>query len=153
MKAKLETKDILGAAARLILGGVFIYAGWIKAVAPPEEFAFAIETYKIIPAALTMFVALTVPWLEIYLGVFLLTGVFTAYAAFGLAGMILGFEGLLLQAIIRKLPVTSCGCFGSSKSNSLLHEFIQNIALFALAALAWKHGRRLSIDAALEHHE
>ena len=115
MNEKTGVKDLLGIAARFIVGGVFIYAGWLKAVAPA--------------ASLTIFIALVVPWLEIYLGLFLITGVFTAYSALCLGATLLGFEGLLLQAIIRKLPVTSCGCFGASKSGSLSHEFIQNLVI------------------------
>jgi uncharacterized membrane protein YphA (DoxX/SURF4 family) len=150
MNRKIGTKDLLGIAARLILGGVFVYSGWVKAVAPAEEFAYAIETYRVVPAALTMFIAVTVPWLELYLGVFLFTGVFTGSSAFCLGAMLIGFEGLLLQAIIRKLPVTSCGCFGASKSHSLAHEFAQNLVLLALAALAAKYGGKLSIDSAVD---
>lgn len=153
MNEKIGIKDALGIAARLILGGVFVYSGWLKAVAPAEEFAYAIETYRIVPAALTLFVAVTLPWLELYLGVFLVTGVFTGYSAFCLGAMLIGFEGLLLQAIIRKLPVTSCGCFGASKSNSLAHEFVQNLVLLALAALAAKYGGKLSIDSAVDSHD
>jgi len=153
MNGKLGIKDLLGIAARLILGGVFVYSGWLKAVAPAEEFAYAIETYKIVPAALTMFIAVTVPWLELYLGVFLVTGVFTGYSAFCLGALLIGFEGLLLQAIIRKLPVTSCGCFGASQSSSLGYEFTQNLVLLALAALAWKYGSKLSIDSKIDSHD
>jgi len=153
MNEKIGIKEMLGVAARLILGGVFVYSGWLKAMAPAEEFAYAIETYRVVPAVLTMFVAVTVPWLEIYLGVFLVTGVFTGYSAFCLGALLVGFEGLLLQAIIRKLPVTSCGCFGASKSNSLSYEFVQNLALLALAALAWKCGGKLSIDSKIDSYD
>ena len=146
-----RAKTIAGLASRLIVGGIFIYAGYLKAVSPAEEFAYAIETYKVVPAGLAMFAAQTVPWLEIYLGVFLAAGVFTRYAALAAGAMLLGFEGLLLQAIIRKLPVTSCGCFGASKSNSLGYEFIQNLLFLALAAMAWKYGGKISLDSAVEN--
>ncbi len=150
MNGKTGTKEILGIAARLALGGVFIYSGWLKAVAPAEEFAYAIETYKVVPPGLAMFAAMTVPWIEIYLGAFLASGVFMRYSAFCLGATLIGFEGLLLQAIIRKLPVTSCGCFGASYSSSLGHEFFQNLALLALAALAWRYGRSYSIDSFID---
>ena len=150
MNSKMQIKDFLGFLARIFAGGVFIYAGFLKASAPAEEFAYAIETYRIIPANLAMFAALTVPWIEIYLGVFLAAGVFTRYSALAVGAVLLGFEGLLLQAIIRKLPVTSCGCFGSSMSNSLGYEFAQNLLFLALTALAWKFGGKLSIDSAVE---
>lgn len=152
MNEKTGIKDVIGLLARLLAGGVLIYAGFLKASAPAEEFAYAIETYKIVPAGLALFAALTVPWIEIYLGMFLAAGVFTRYSALSVGAVFLGFEGLLLQAIIRKLPVTSCGCFGSSKSNSLGYEFTQNLFFLALTALAWKYGGKISIDSAVEKH-
>ena len=153
MNKKIATMDIIGLLARLLAGGVFIYAGFLKAAAPAEEFAYAIETYSVIPAGLSMFAALAVPWIEVYLGVFLAAGVFTRYAALSICAMILAFEGLLLQAIVRKLPVTSCGCFGASMNNSLGYEFSQNLLLLALAAIAWKYGGRISIDSMVESHD
>lgn len=150
MNEKTEIRDLIGLLARLLAAGVFIYAGFLKASAPAEEFAYAIETYKVVPSGLAMFAALAVPWIEIYLGVFLAAGVFTGYSALAVGAMLLGFEGLLLQAIIRKLPVTSCGCFGASRSNSLGYEFGQNLLFLALAALAWKYGGKYSLDSAVE---
>jgi len=41
MSEKTEIKDIIGLLARLLAGGVFIYAGFMKAAAPAEEFAYA----------------------------------------------------------------------------------------------------------------
>ena len=151
MNEKTGIKDVIGLLARLLAGGVFIYAGFLKAAAPAEEFAYAIETYRIVPAGLAMFAALTVPWIEIYLGVFLATGIFTRYSALAACAMLLGFEGLLLQAMARSLPVTSCGCFGASRSNSLGYEFVQNLLFLAAAALAWKYGGQISIDSAVEN--
>ena len=150
MNENIGIRDINGFMARLLAGGVFIYAGFLKASAPAEEFAYAIESYKVVPAGLAMFAALTVPWIEIYLGLFLAAGLFTAYSAYAVGAMLFGFEGLLFQALIRKLPVTSCGCFGASKSSSLGHEFIQNLLLLSAASLAWKHGRKISLDSAVE---
>ena len=150
MNEKIGIKDIIGLLARLLAGGVFIYAGFLKASAPAEEFAYAIETYRIVPAGLAMFAALAVPWVEIYLGVFLVAGLFTAYSALAVGAMLLGFEGLLLQAIARKLPVASCGCFGASMSNSLGHELVQNLLFLAAALLAWKYGGKISLDSAVE---
>lgn len=150
MKETITIKDIIGLLARLLAGGIFIYAGFLKAAAPAEEFAYAIETYRVVPPGLAMFAALTVPWIEIYLGVFLAAGIFTGYSALAVGVTLLGFEGLLLQAIIRKLPITSCGCFGASMSSSPGYEFSQNLLFLALAVLAWKYGKKISIDSAVE---
>lgn len=150
MNGKSGATDMLGFAARLALGAVFVYAGFLKAVAPAEEFAYAIETYRVVPQSFAMLSALTVPWLEIYLGLFLIAGLFGRLSALLTGATLVFFEALLLQALIRKLPVTSCGCFGASKSNSLTHELLQNLALLALAFLAFKYGRKLSLDALMD---
>jgi len=153
MNERPGIKDMLGLAARLILGGVFVYAGFLKAVAPAEEFAYAIETYRVVPQNLALLLALTVPWLEIYLGVFLIAGLSGRLSALLTGAMVIGFEGLLLQAALRHLPVTSCGCFGASKSNSLGYELLQNLLLLGLAAAAFRHGKKISLDALMEDHE
>ena len=153
MNRKTEIKDMLGLAARMILGGVFVYAGFLKAVAPAEEFAYAIETYRVLPQNLAMIPALIMPWLEIYLGVFLIIGLYERLSALFTGVLLMCFEGLLLQAALRNLPVTSCGCFGSSKSNSLVHEILQNLLLLGLAFIAFEHGKKISLDSLMENHE
>lgn len=154
---KVETTDpaaapargalaLLGLLARLAVGGVFVYAGLMKALAPAEEFAFAIEGYRVLNAQLSLYAAYTVPWLELWAGLLLAAGVFTRSNALFVGAMLLFFELLLGQAWLRGLPVTSCGCFGSSGSNSIGREFAQNLVFLALAWAAWKFGRAWSAD-------
>jgi uncharacterized membrane protein YphA (DoxX/SURF4 family) len=148
MNWKLNAKEIFGLLARLAVGGVFIYSGAVKALSPAEEFAYAIEGYRVLGAQYSLWAANVMPWLELYAGVFLVAGVFTRLSALCTGAMLLGFEALLGQAWARHLPVTSCGCFGSSGSNSIGHEFAQNILLLALAWAAFRYGGRLSADEA-----
>lgn len=148
MNFKLNAKETLGLLARLAVGGVFIYAGVIKALAPAEEFGYAIEGYRVLNAQYSLWAACVVPWVELYAGVLLAAGVYTRLSALFTGAMLLGFEALLGQAWARHLPVTSCGCFGSSGSNSITREFAQNLFLLALAAAAFKYGGRLSADEA-----
>lgn len=139
-------RDILGLLARLAVGGVFVYAGLMKALAPAEEFAFAIEGYRVLNAQLSLYAANLMPWIELWAGLLLAAGVFTRGNALFIGAMLCGFELLLGQAWLRGLPVTSCGCFGSSGSNSLSREFAQNLVFLALAWAAWKFGRAWSAD-------
>lgn len=140
-----------GLAARLALGIVFAWAGFLKAVAPAEEFAYAIETYKVFPSWLASLASLTVPWAEIYLGLLLAAGLFTRASAAAIGALMVFFQVLLAQAMVRGLPITSCGCFGTARSNPIGVELALNFILLALAALAWQYGRgRLSLDNALE---
>ena len=54
--------------ARLILGGVFIYASLDK-IAHPAEFAKAIGNYHVVPFGLENLMALALPWLELIAGI------------------------------------------------------------------------------------
>ncbi|KAF0126621.1 MAG: DoxX family protein [Elusimicrobia bacterium] len=140
-----------GLAGRVALGFIFAWAGFLKAVAPAEEFAYAIETYKVFPAWMVTLSALTVPWAEIYLGLLLAAGLFTLPAAALTGAMIVFFQVLLAQAMVRGLPITSCGCFGTGKGNPIGVELALNFILLALAVLAWLYGRdRFSLDGAIE---
>lgn len=150
MNGKTDIKEIFGLLARLILGGVFIYAGLIKALAPAEEFGYAIESYKVLNAQYSLWAAYLAPWVELYAGLLLAGGVFTRWSALFTGAMLIFFEALLGQAWLRKLPVTSCGCFGSAGSNSLPREFLQNLALLVLAWAAYKYGSACSADRAVE---
>src|SRR5437879_13188670 len=55
----------------IIIGGVFIYAGAIKAF-DPIRFANDIDNYKILPWAISVRVAFYLPWLEIFCGLALI---------------------------------------------------------------------------------
>ena len=150
MNEKTDIKEVIGVLARLIVGGVFIYAGLIKALAPAEEFGYAIESYKVFDARLALWIAYIAPWIELYTGLLLAGGVFTRCSALFTGAMLVFFEFLLGQAWLRHLPVTSCGCFGSSGSNSIKHEFLQNLGLLLLAAAAFKYGSAYSADRVVE---
>lgn len=141
--------DAIGLLARLAAGGMFVYAGVIKLLAPAEEFAYAIETYKIAGPALSLWAAYILPWLELYAGLALAAGIFIRFNAIFCGALLLFFEALLAQAWLRGLPVTSCGCFGSGSSNSLEHEFFQNLVFLALTFAAYRYGRGFSADAAV----
>ena len=139
-------KDVFGLLARLAVGGVFIYAGVTKALAPAEEFAYAIESYQVLSSKLSLLAAYAVPWIELYAGLLLAAGVFTRWSALFTGAMLVFFELLLGQAWLRKLPITSCGCFGTSGSNSIGGEFLQNLLFLALAIAAFKFGRAWYAD-------
>jgi len=150
MNQKPGPKELLGLLARLAVGGVFIYAGLLKALAPAEEFAYAIESYKVLNSQLSLYAAYFTPWLELWAGLLLTCGVFTRLNALFAGAMLVFFELMLGQAWLRGLPITSCGCFGSGGTNSIGREFSQNLLFLALAWLAWKYGRAWSADERVE---
>lgn len=145
-----RTRDILGLAARAAVGGVFVYAGVTKALAPAEEFAYAIESYRVLNAQFSLYAAYVTPWIELWAGLLLIAGVFTRWTSLFAGAMLVFFELLLGQAWLRKLPITSCGCFGTSGGNSIGGEFLQNLLFLALAVLAFRYGGAWSADRAAE---
>lgn len=150
MNGKNETADIIGLLARLAVGGLLIYAGLMKALAPVEEFGYAIESYRVLDARFSLWAAYAVPWIELWTGLLLAGGVFTRLNAVLAGLMLLGFEAMLGQAWLRGLPITSCGCFGSGGGNSIAREFTQNLVFLALSWAAFKYGSAWSADKAVE---
>jgi len=135
-----------GLLARVTVGAVFVYSGVIKLMAPPEEFAFAIESYQLVGPQLGMLTAQALPWVELYAGVLLLAGVFTRWMSLAALAMLFGFEVILGQAMARGLDIASCGCFGAA-SGTPPQEFLQNLGLMLLAWVAFKFGGAYSADA------
>ena len=58
---------------RLLLGGIFVWASIYK-ILDPTAFAGVINNYQLLPDALINGFAVTLPWLELVLGVFLIFG-------------------------------------------------------------------------------
>lgn len=52
------------------------------------------------------------PWLELFVGIFLVLGLWLPWTLKAAMGLFLGFILVVAQALIRHLPITKCGCFG-----------------------------------------
>jgi uncharacterized membrane protein YphA (DoxX/SURF4 family) len=100
----------IGLLARLGLGGVLLYAGYLKAFSP-EKSMMAVRAYELLPIWLANIFGIVLPWLEIGAGVLLIVGIAVRYMAiFGSALMIV-FVIAISQAWARGLSI-DCGCFG-----------------------------------------
>lgn len=141
-----KNKTLLGLIARLVGGMVFIYAGFLKATAPSAEFAYAIEAYEVFPSFIITIASIIMPWIEIYLGIFLIFGLFTRINSVIMGLFFVFFELLILSAIMRGLPLADCGCFGSAHSNSATFELFQNVIILCFIFLAYKFGEKISLD-------
>lgn len=134
-------------AARLIVGGVFIYSGLHKAIHPAEEFAAVIESYYILTPPNALIAAKLIPWIELIAGAFLAAGYLTRAAAGVCGSLLAGFIWALLSTITRGVPLENCGCFGKSIHLTPPQAMTMDAALLLLAILAFKHGQRLmSLD-------
>jgi putative oxidoreductase len=102
-------------AARLLIGGMFVYASIYK-LFDPVSFAVSIRNYMIIPASLSNIVALTLPWIEIVAGGFLILGVLVRPSALLTTGMLGVFLGAIIYAFSIGLDI-DCGCFSSAATS------------------------------------
>ena len=112
MVGRLLNSDWLHLSARILLGGVFVYASWDK-LFHPLEFARIIAGYQILPERVVGLVAAVLPFLELICGILLITG-FWSLPSLACVGGLLGiFMAALIQASLRGLAI-DCGCFATS---------------------------------------
>ncbi|MBT6797267.1 MAG: DoxX family membrane protein, partial [Candidatus Marinimicrobia bacterium] len=93
---------------RFLLGVIFIYASLDKII-DPGEFARAIGNYHIIPFGLENLIALVIPWLELFIGIGLISGIMVDGASAISGGLMAIFILLILQATLRGFNI-ECGC-------------------------------------------
>ncbi len=103
--------------SRLLLAGIFIYSGYVKSQ-ETLQFAAAIEGYKLAPEAIVYPLARSLPWLEIALGLFLLSGWKIRCSAIATAGLLLFFIVVLSITYARGIDA-NCGCFSLDDRISL----------------------------------
>lgn len=104
---------------RILLGTFFLLMGGSKLMAPYQNFLYVIESYQVFSPPLAELAARLVPWVELFLGLFLILGLWLKYTLIVLLALISGFLLILGQAIVRGLPIGSCGCFGEWLSVSM----------------------------------
>jgi len=102
-------------ALRVVIGGIFIYAGSQKII-HPVEFADNIAQYQLLGSGMINLVAIGLPVLEVLAGLLFVTGRFDRLAGITILGMCLVFGAALIWAILRGLEI-DCGCFGSGEAN------------------------------------
>ena len=95
---------------RLVLGGVLLVAGGLKAFKPAEA-ATAVAAYKILPTQLAHLVGYALPWLEIAIGLLLLIGLSIRLATMIAGAVMLVFAVSIISVWARGLLI-DCGCFG-----------------------------------------
>ena len=98
-----------------IVGGVFVYAGALKAL-DPIGFASDIDNYKILPWTISVGLAFYLPWLEILCGLALIARRLYLGGLSILTALVSIFMIATIAAKIRGLDIT-CGCFGHASKN------------------------------------
>lgn len=99
--------------ARLILGGVFLWAGVTKIV-NPGQFAALIGNYQFFPPEVIPAIAVLLPWVEIVCGAMLVVNKLTAGGALIASALLAAFIGLHAISLVRGIDVV-CGCLSLSE--------------------------------------
>ncbi len=121
-------------AARILIGSLFVYASIYKVI-DPAAFAASIRNYMILPPSWSNILALTLPWIEIGAGGFLIFGIQTRSAALLTTGMLAIFLGALIHAYWIGLDI-DCGCFSSAASSAGrvgTYHLVRDTSLFLIS--------------------
>jgi uncharacterized membrane protein YphA (DoxX/SURF4 family) len=135
---------------RLLLGGIFIYAGYSKIFLPNRNlwpyfilkfsvslnlgnFADQVAAFQMLPPWGVQFVARTLPFTEIILGFLVLIGWRLRIWAALLTLIMFGFFVVVLRAYLLHMNI-NCGCFATPEPIGL-RKILEDAALTVLALL------------------
>jgi putative oxidoreductase len=101
----------------ILLAAVFLYSGYSK-MQSTLQFAAVLAQYQLVPTELILPVATYLPWGEVVLGLFLLSGWKTRLAASAAAVLLIIFIAVMTVTYFRGIEA-DCGCFGIGEKISL----------------------------------
>ena len=138
---------------RILIGLLFVVSGFMKLMQPYQNFLLTVHSYEILNGPPAEWFAKGMPWAEFMLGVLMILGLWRRPVIFGLWAMNTMFIAALTSAMIRKLPLQECGCFGESFSLPLYQILILDIVvwlLFMAMAGFFDQTRSWSLDKKLD---
>jgi uncharacterized membrane protein YphA (DoxX/SURF4 family) len=100
----------------LVVGGVFVYA-CLEKIWNPTEFARIVYHYQLIgpnaflPPLVPNLLAVVLPWVELFAGLTLITGLWRREGALIAALMLAVFIAAVASTLARGIDLTNCGCF------------------------------------------
>jgi uncharacterized membrane protein YphA (DoxX/SURF4 family) len=142
----------ISTVARIVVGGVLLVAGTLKAV-DPQGSVRSVRAYELLPDGAATLVGWGLPFLEIVLGVLLVAGIAVRPAAVATAVLLVVLILAVASVAARGLSI-DCGCFGGggpvpAGQTAYAAEIARDLGL--LAAALWLVARpqsRLSLERA-----
>ena len=115
---------------RVVIGSIFIISGLGKLLSSYQNFLYVVQAYQLLPSWGEVLVAQIFPMVELITGLFVLLGLWTSWSLRGASVLFGAFVVVVGQALIRGLPIESCGCFGE-----WVHLKLQTIIIIDSAGL------------------
>lgn len=122
---------------RLIPGAVFFLFALGKAVEDHGVFYEAVRQYALLPEWSVPFLSTSLIYIELGVGLLLILGLFTRPMMMLSSAMLVMFIVFIVQALLRGIPLTDCGCAGGfiSLGDTPAQVITRDIVL--LGFLAW----------------
>lgn len=146
MNYKDTVIKVIAEVCRVLLGVVFIFSGFVKAVDPMGS---AIKVGDYITAfgmdflsPLVTLISFNLSAIEFVLGVCMLLGVYRKFVTFLTLLFMVFMTPLTLYLAIFD-PVSDCGCFGDAIVISNWETFFKNVVLLAASILTFIYNQRL----------
>lgn len=127
--------------SRLLLGGLFLYAGLVKA-GDVTAFARDIANYQILPYRWNYLVAATLPYIEFLAGLLLVANRRVRPAALVTGGLTAVFMLILVSVVARSLDI-DCGCFGADGHTTAAQALWRDAGLLLLSIVTYRLRGRL----------
>ncbi len=146
MKGRETVWKIIAECSRVLIGVVFMFSGFVKAVDPMGGSikigdyltAFGLDNMQ----SFALLFSFNLSAIEFALGCCMLLGVYRRYTSFLVLAFMVFMTPLTLYLAIYN-PVSDCGCFGDALVISNWETFFKNLVLLAAAIVAFLHHRKL----------
>jgi uncharacterized membrane protein YphA (DoxX/SURF4 family) len=122
--------------SRLVLGGLFLYAGLVKA-GDMTTFARDVANYKILPYSWNYLVAATLPYIEFLAGLLLVANRRVRPAALVTGGLTAVFMLILASVVTRGLDI-DCGCFRPGGHTTAAQALWRDAGILLLSLVTYR---------------
>lgn len=149
LRERVRTASWVAVAARLVVGGLFVFSGMSKVMLPHGEVMALVEQYQVVPRFLISPIAAGLPWIELASGTALCIGFLTTPTAWLVVAQLISFSVLMVVVLVARIPIEDCGCFGNlGIQETPLQVLIRDLVLLGiLAAVLVRRRDAWGIDA------
>jgi putative oxidoreductase len=122
----------------ILFGGLFIFSGVLK-VRDPSMFLLNVRSFNLLGDPYAAWLALFLPWLEIFCGLAVVTGICRRAGLLLLNAALVLFLAAIVQAWARGINI-ECGCFGpGDKASNYVELILRDLVLLAVGGwLTWQ---------------